>query len=86
MKTRSLQLAACGLSVLALFCWVVMFLAGTDVWHDVGSPDVWTLPQVPYPDVRAGLYAFYVLFVVLVGTVAVTLLGIARGRGATGER
>lgn len=38
MKGRSLQLAAVGLSVFALLCWLVIFVAGTDVWHDVGSP------------------------------------------------
>lgn len=78
MKPKSSQLAACGLSVVALLCWLVMFLAGTDVWHDVGSPAVWTLQGPPYVDLRACLYAFYLLLVVLLAFAAVTIVGIAR--------
>jgi hypothetical protein len=86
MKPKSSQLAAFALSVIALLCWLVMFLAGTDVWHDVGSPAVWTVQGPPYADLRACLYAFYLLFVVLVAWVTVTIVGIARGSrlGRTG--
>jgi hypothetical protein len=79
MKPTSSQLAACGLGVVALLCWLVMFLAGTDVWHDVGSPSVWTLQGPPYADLRACLYAFYLLLAVLLAGVAVTILGMTRG-------
>jgi hypothetical protein len=41
------QLATLCLSAVALLCWVVMFLAGTDVWHDVGRPDLWNLHGPP---------------------------------------
>lgn len=51
--------ATAGLAALGLLCWVVMFLAGTDVWHAAGRPDFWTLRDPPYPDVRAFAYAFY---------------------------
>ena len=54
------------LAVVSLVCWVVMFLAGTDVWHGAGSPDFWRLPGPPYADVRAFAYAFYAQFVILV--------------------
>ena len=83
MKLRSVQLAACGVSVFALLCWLVIFLAGTDVWHDLGSPNVWTLQESPYPDLRACLYAFYLLFVVLVACVTLTVVGLARASRAT---
>jgi hypothetical protein len=82
MKPKSSQLVACGLSVVALLCWLVIFLAGTDVWHDVGSPAVWTLQGPPYVDFRACLYAFYLLLVVLLACVAVTSLGVAGGTRA----
>ena len=54
------------LSALALLCWVVMFLAGTDVWHDVGRPDFRSLQGPPYEDLRAFAFAFYALLFVLV--------------------
>ena len=47
--------------LVGLGCWVVMFLAGTDVWHDTGRPDFWNLPGAPYHDLRAFVVAFYVL-------------------------
>ncbi len=68
------------LGILALSCWVVMFLAGTDVWHDVGRPDFWTLTGPPYNDLRAFVYAFYLLFVVLAAQLLVTGLAIAQAR------
>lgn len=59
------------LNFLALFCWVVMFLAGTDVWHDTGSHDFWNLQGSPYNDLRALAYAFYLLFLILIATLIV---------------
>jgi hypothetical protein len=38
MERTWVHLATLCLGVLALLCWVVMFLTGTDVWHDVGRP------------------------------------------------
>lgn len=58
--TRMTALAALG-----LLCWVVMFLAGTDVWHFAGSPDFWRQPGPPYADLRAFAYAFYLQFLIL---------------------
>jgi hypothetical protein len=86
MKPNSRCLTACGLSVGALLCWLVMFLAGTDVWHDIGSPDVWTLQGPPYPDVRGFLYAFYLLFAMLVASTAVAVLDVVRGKRAGPKR
>ncbi len=28
-----------GMSIVGVLCWIVMFLAGTDVWHFAGNPD-----------------------------------------------
>lgn len=60
-----------GLSVVGLTCWLVMFLAGTDVWHYTGSPDFWRLTGPPYSDLRAFGYAFYLQFFILIGAIAV---------------
>ena len=67
------------LSALALLCWFVMFVAGTDVWHDVGRPDFWHLEGVPYDDLRAFAYAFYLLFAILAGHLIVTTLALVAG-------
>ena len=53
------------LSTLAMLCWIVMFLAATDVWHFAGSPDFWRLSGPPHSDLRAFGYAFYLQFLVL---------------------
>ena len=62
MKHRTIQVTQALLSCLTLLCWIVMFLAGTDVWHAVGSPDIWRDPSVPFADVRVFAIAFYVSF------------------------
>ena len=79
------QLATLCLSALALFCWVVMFLAGTDVWHDVGRPDFWNLQGPPYHDLRAFSYAFYVLLIVLSVQLIAAALGLAAARRKSGS-
>ena len=48
--------------IVSILCWLVMFAAGTDVWHDIGRPDLWSPDQPPYPDVRAFLWAYYFRF------------------------
>jgi hypothetical protein len=48
-----------GLSIIGLMCWIVMFLAGHDVWHFAGSPDFWRLGGPPNNDLRAFGFAFY---------------------------
>ena len=59
------------LSTLGMLCWVVMFLAGTDVWHFAGSPDFWRLSGPPHADLRAFGYAFYLQFLILLAMIAV---------------
>ena len=86
MKESSFHLAELLLTVAALVCWVVMFLAGTDVWHDVGSPNVWNLQNPPFRDLRAFLYAYYLLFFVLVACLLATVAGLRRARKAVEER
>ena len=68
------------LSALALLCWIVMFLAGTDIWHDAGRPDLRTLQGPTYHDVRAFAYAFYLLPIVLVVQLAATGLAFLTAR------
>lgn len=80
MERKWIQLATLCLGALALLCWAVMFLAGTDVWHDVGRPDFWNLQGPPYHDLRAFAYAFYLLLVVLSVHLIVAALGLVTGR------
>ena len=56
-----------GLCIVGLLSWIIMFLAGTDVWHFVGSPDFWNLSGEPYADLRTFGYAFYSQFFILLG-------------------
>ena len=80
MARKWSQVITLGLGALALLCWVVMFLAGTDVWHDVGRPDFWNLAGSPYHDLRAFAYAFYLLFAILSVHLIVTTVTLATGR------
>jgi hypothetical protein len=81
MDRRWLQVATLGLVGLALACWVVMFLSGHDIWHDVGRPDIWNLPGPPYADLRVFVIAFYLLLIALAVHVLVTVAGlIAAGK------
>jgi hypothetical protein len=65
MPHRALPAAARWLSVAALVCWIVTFLAGTDVWHAAGSP-VWTPGHPGYFDLRVLAIAYYALAPLLV--------------------
>ncbi|MBN2243068.1 MAG: hypothetical protein JW793_10290 [Acidobacteria bacterium] len=62
-----------GLSVGALVCWAVMFLAGHDAWHYLGSPDFWRLSGPPHTDMRAFGYAFYLQFLILLGVIGMAV-------------
>lgn len=66
--------------VVALLCWIIMFLAGTDIWHDTGRPDIWNLEGPPYPDVRAFLWAYYLLFPVLMAQMTCSWMGFMAAR------
>jgi hypothetical protein len=52
----------------SLICWIVMFMAGHDVWTFAGKPDFWRLSGPPYADTRVFAVAFYVQFVLLAVT------------------
>jgi hypothetical protein len=67
-----------GLNIVAMVCWVFIFLAGTDVWHDTGSRDFWHLPGPPYQDLRVIAYTFYALFFVLVFSLIVLIATLRR--------
>jgi hypothetical protein len=80
MVRKWVQLATLCLGALALLCWVVMFVAGTDVWHDVGRPDFWNLSGPPYQDLRAFAYAFYLLLAVMSVQLIVTAVDLMATR------
>ena len=60
------------LSTLGMLCWVVIFLAGTDIWHFARSPDFWREPGPPNADLRAFAFAFYFQFLILLMMVVLT--------------
>ena len=74
-----------GLTALGMLCWLVMFLAGTDVWHFGGSPDFWRLSEPPYTDLRVFAYAFYLQFVILLVMFAVRRLTCGPARAHRGR-
>lgn len=66
--SKSFAILASVASSIALVCWVIMFLAGNDMWHDVGRPDFWKLQGPPYADMRVFAFSFYLQFIVLLTT------------------
>jgi hypothetical protein len=66
--------------IFAILCWMVMFAAGTDVWHDTGRPDFWNSTQPPYPDIRVFLWAYYLLFPILLAQIVLGVLIFLAGR------
>jgi hypothetical protein len=85
MARTVVQSAALGLGCLALLCWAVMFLAGTDVWRELGRPDFWHRAGPPYQDLRAFACAFYLLLAVLSVHVIVAAVDLATSRAGTGK-
>jgi len=77
MKPTWSQSAALYLGALALGCWIVVFMAGTDVWHDSGRPDFHRMGATDF-DLRALAYAFYLLPLCLVGTLIATAVSVRR--------
>lgn len=67
------------LSLTMVGCGLVMFLAGTDVWHDLGRPGFWGLPAPPYPDVRVFVGSYYVLMLLVLIEAAVRVVGVLGG-------
>lgn len=59
-----------------------MYLAGHDVWHDVGRPDIWNTPRVPFHDLRDFVVAYSVLLIPIAGQIAIT---ITRGPSSAGS-
>jgi hypothetical protein len=80
MTRRLIPGASLGLAVAGLACWMLMFAAGTDIWHDTGRPDPYQIAGAHPTDVRAFALAFYLLVPVLLVQVAVAALGFVRAR------
>lgn len=70
------------LTATCLAGWLLMFAAGTDIWHDTGRLDVRTLGATA-ADVRAFAVAFYGLLVVLLAQFAVSAIDFLRARHAS---
>jgi hypothetical protein len=71
VREGAIMMKVIGLSIIGLMCWIVMFLAGTDVWHFAGSPDFWRLSGPPNNDLRAIGYAFYLQFFIFLGVITI---------------
>jgi hydrogenase maturation protease len=69
-----------GLAIVALLIWVVMFGAGTDIWHDTGRPDIWNRTDPPFNDIRALGVALYLLFPVLLAQLVFAVIDVYRSR------
>ena len=84
MRHRLLpRILPAALATLALFCWLISFLAGTDVWHDVGRPEIWRGAGPPYADLRVFLCAFYAQAPLLGALLVMSLFTCLRGRERT---
>jgi hypothetical protein len=62
----------------SLACWLVMFLAASDVWHDTGRADFWRLQGPPYNDLRVFAIAFYLLLALLCVSIVLLLYRMLR--------
>jgi hypothetical protein len=60
--------------VIALGCWFMMFAAGHDIWHALGKPDIWRQPGPTPTDIRAFVFSFYAMPVVLSALFVLTIL------------
>lgn len=76
MTDKTRQQWSLALSLTGLLCWAVLFLAGTDLWHDFGRPNFRKPDGSLIVDARAYIYAFYLLFAVL--AVQLVLAALAR--------
>ena len=77
MKPTWSQSAAPWLAALALGCWIVVFMAWTDVWHDSGRPDFHLMGATDF-DLRALASAFFLLPLCLAGTFIATVVSVRR--------
>jgi len=77
MKPTWSQSAALWLGALALLCWIVVFMAWTDVWHDSGRPDFHLMGATSF-DLRALASAFFLLPLCLVGLLIATIVSARR--------
>jgi hypothetical protein len=81
MNRTWLPRASFALALLGLLCWVLTFMAGTDVWHDAGRPDFLKLGATSF-DLHALAGAYYLLPAVLSAQVGLLALTLARERRA----
>ena len=77
MKPTWSQSAALWLGALALLCWIVVFMAWTDVWHDSGRPDFHLMGATAF-DLRLLAAAFCLLPLCLIGDLIAAVVSIKR--------
>ena len=77
MKPTRSQSATLYFGVLALVCWIVVFGAWTDVWHDSGRPDFHLMGATAF-DLRLLAGAFCLLPLCLVGALIAAVVSVKR--------
>jgi hypothetical protein len=77
MTPTKSQNVAFYLAALALACWVMMFLAAHDIWHDAGRPDLHMMGAT-YFDLRAFTWAFYLLGLCVAGAIIALVVSARR--------
>ena len=71
---KTTSVASLVLSAASLGMWLLMFGAGTDVWHDTGRLDLWNLEGPPYFDLRVFIVMFYLLLPIMLTQSAISLI------------
>jgi hypothetical protein len=56
-----------------------MFLAGNDIWHALGRPDIWNMTEPLFADARAFMVAFYLQLLLLLTQFVLLLAQVRRG-------
>jgi hypothetical protein len=79
MNRTWLPRASLALAVVGLLCWVLTFMAGTDIWHDAGRPDFLRLGATDF-DLHALAVSYYLMPAVLSVLVGLLALTVARDR------
>ena len=78
------EVTSLGFTAVCLACWLLMFAAGHDIWHDAGRFDVRTMGATAF-DVGTFAIAFYGLFFVLLAQFAVVAVSVVRARRSNAQ-
>ena len=80
MTSKTTQATALGFAATGLLCWILMFGAATDLWHETGRVDLGSVPGVHAVDLGTFVITFYGLFFILLAQFVVMVIIVVRGR------